>query len=88
MSETIHCHIYRSLRKDGLYLFLLEEADIERLPDAVKKGVGKLEKAMELDISPDRKLARSDPAEVIANLKAQGFHLQLPPQDEAMRPAK
>jgi uncharacterized protein YcgL (UPF0745 family) len=33
---------------------------------------------MELEISPDSKLAREDASTVVRNLEAKGFHLQLP----------
>jgi uncharacterized protein YcgL (UPF0745 family) len=79
MAEATHCYIYRSKRKDELYLFLAEEDDFECVPEALRKNFGQLEKAMELDITPESKLARSDTADVIANLKEHGFHIQLPP---------
>lgn len=78
-SKTTHCYIYRSKRKDELYLFLAKEDDFECVPEQLKKSIGQVEKAMELDITPESKLARSDAAEVIANLKERGFHIQLPP---------
>jgi len=80
-SETTHCYIYRSKRKDELYLFLAKEDDFESVPEQLRKSFGVLEKAMELDITPESKLARSDAAEVIANLKERGFHIQMPPPD-------
>lgn len=79
MSETIHCYIYRSKRKDELYLFLAKEGDFECVPEAILKSLGQLEKAMELDLTPETKLARSEAGEVIKNLKEHGFHIQLPP---------
>jgi len=80
-TETTHCYIYRSKRKDELYLFLAKEDDFETVPEQLRKSFGQLEKAMELDITQESKLARSDAAEVIANLKEHGFHIQLPPPD-------
>ena len=79
MAEITHCYIYRSKRKDELYLFLAKEDDFECVPEVLRKSFGQLEKAMELDITPESKLARSDAAEVIANLKERGFHIQMPP---------
>ncbi len=79
MAETTHCYIYRSKRKDELYLFLAKEEDFECIPEGILKSLGQLEKAMELDLTPESKLARSDAAEVLKNLKEHGFHIQLPP---------
>ena len=86
--STTHCYIYRSLRKDGVYLFLDKEDGFDALPEALLKSVGKLEKAMELDIDPSSKLAYSTPADVLHNLKQQGFHIQLPPNEEKLPLAK
>ncbi len=88
MSDTTLCYIYRSLRKDGLYLFVLEEDEFDCIPESVMTHVGKLEKAMELELHPDLKLARGSADEVLANLKERGFHLQMPPQDEKLPLAK
>ncbi len=79
MTDTTHCHVYRSKRKDELYLFLSNEEDFECVPEGIRKSLGQLEKAMELDLTPTSKLARSNAAEVVSNLKEHGFHIQLPP---------
>ena len=79
MAETTHCYIYRSKRKDELYLFLAKEDDFECVPEEIRKNLGHMEKAMELDITPTSTLARSDAEQVIKNLKEHGFHIQLPP---------
>jgi uncharacterized protein len=79
MADTINCHIYRSKKTAELYLFLAKEDDFECVPPEVMKGFGLPEKAMELELGPDSKMARSKPAEVLENLKQRGFHLQLPP---------
>lgn len=88
MSESLPCVIYRSLRKDGLYLFVLEEGNFETVPENVMQHIGQMEKAMELELTPGRKLARGDATEVINNLKQRGFHIQMPPQDDKLPLAK
>ena len=35
---------------------------------------------MELELDPERKLARADAKQVISDLESQGFHLQMPPR--------
>jgi uncharacterized protein YcgL (UPF0745 family) len=79
MAKTTTCHIYRSSKKEELYLFLANEDDFDCVPPEVMQGFGRPQKAMVLELSPDSKMARSKPAEVLANLKSRGFHLQLPP---------
>lgn len=79
MSEAITAYIYRSSKKEELYLFLAKEDDFECVPPEVMKAFGAPHKAMELEVTPKMKMARSKPAEVLANLKERGFHLQMPP---------
>ncbi|MGI9293379.1 MAG: YcgL domain-containing protein, partial [Pseudomonadales bacterium] len=47
----------------------------------VLQQLGEPEFALEFQMSPTRKLSYEDPAEVIANLESQGFHLQMPNED-------
>ncbi len=79
MADTTTCHIYRSSKKEELYLFLANEDDFDCVPPEVVQGFGKPQKAMELELGPHSKLARSNPAEVLENLRQRGFHLQMPP---------
>ncbi len=55
------------------------ESDLENLPEALLMLTGKLEQAMELDLTPERKLARADVVEVMQSLEEKGFYLQIPP---------
>jgi uncharacterized protein YcgL (UPF0745 family) len=69
--------------KDFTYLYLLAGAEYDDLPESLKKVFGEPEFVMNLDLSPDRKLAYEDVNEVMKNLQTQGFHLQMPPQEDA-----
>ena len=79
MSDPVTCYIYRSSKKDELYLFVAKEDDFECVPEEVMKGFGAPRKAMELELTPETKMARSNAAEVLANIEERGFHLQMPP---------
>ena len=74
------CEIFKSKKKDETYLFVEKAFDLEELPLALKGVIGELIFVMELEISEGRKLARDEPLVVLANIKNQGFHLQLPPK--------
>jgi uncharacterized protein YcgL (UPF0745 family) len=78
----MQCFIYKSLKKDYLYLYIAKKDDFSRVPDALVNRLGKMEFVMDLELSPERKLAREDAGKVIENLKQQGFFVQLPPQKE------
>lgn len=77
----MQCFIYKSLRKAGLYLYLPKKEDFSLLPEALANSVGKLEFVMELELTPERKLAREKSEKVIAALEERGFFVQLPPAD-------
>ncbi|MDH5299974.1 MAG: YcgL domain-containing protein [Gammaproteobacteria bacterium] len=77
----MQCNIYKSLKKPDTYVFIDSDAKLEEvLPPTLKPILGILELAMVLDIYPEKKLARAPATEVLANIKKQGFHLQLPPE--------
>lgn len=61
-----------------MYLYLSLRDNFACLPEALSKRVGRLDFAMELALSENKKLARENPATVMENLRNQGFHLQLP----------
>ena len=77
------CSVVRSSMKDFTYIYLLEGHDFDDLPVALKKVFGTPETVMNLELSPDRKLAYEDVTEVIQNLAEKGYHLQMPPREDA-----
>lgn len=77
------CTIYRSPKKDGMYLYVDKGEDLKRVPANLLKKFGKPELAMTLVISPDKKLARVEAKTVLAALSELGYFLQIPPQHES-----
>ena len=77
--SKIKCNIYRCSHRDEMYLYIHEDKTKEDLPDDLIKLVKELTFVMELELTPDRKLAREDVLKVMENLEEKGFHLQLPP---------
>jgi len=77
------CTVFRSSKKDFTYIYLLEGHDFEDLPVSLRKVFGEPELVMKLKLTPDRKLAYEDVKQVMKNLEDQGYHLQLPPQEDA-----
>jgi len=87
MSERT-CYIYRCSAKPDMYIYLAEKDRFDQLPEQLLKNLGRIDFAMELVLSTDRKLAREDPQQVMDNLEKQGFHLQMPgdtPVDELLQ---
>ncbi|HET6431971.1 YcgL domain-containing protein [Dyella sp.] len=77
----MHCYVYASLRKADSYLWLAERDAFDRLPAELTELLGTLRFALELDLDPSRHLPHEDAAQVLAHLRSQGWHLQLPPPE-------
>ena len=78
----MQCFIYKSLKKDYLFLYITNKDDFSKVPDALINHFGKMEFVMDLELSPERKLAMEDAGKIIQNIMEQGFFVQLPPQKE------
>jgi len=72
------CYIYRCSLKTDMYIYLAEEDVFDNVPKEIFNSLGIVEFSMELEITPDTKLAREDTKTVLSNLKEHGFHIQLP----------
>ena len=77
----MQCAIYKSRKKQDTYLYLTAKDDFSRIPEPLLKLIGEPIHVMDLDLSPERKLAQEDTAEVLRNLDERGWHLQMPRQD-------
>lgn len=76
--------IYKSTKKDELYLYIAQKDDFSTVPQNLYDSMGKEPVfVMELELHAERPLARENVNTVIQNLQSQGFHVQMPP-----RPAK
>lgn len=71
--------IYRSEKKEGLYVYLAKGDKLEDLPETLIKHCGKLSFAMSLLLTPEKKLARADTLLVIEKVRSDGFYVQMPP---------
>ena len=76
------CSIYRSLKKDGMYLYVLKSDELERVPEGLLAVFGKPLLAFNLVLTPERKLQQEDIHQVLENLDKQGYHLQMPPAED------
>ena len=75
------CSVYRSAKKEGMYLYVRRGSDLADLPQALMKAFGVPGHAMDLLLTAEKKLARVEAATVMAQIRAQGFFLQMPPTD-------
>jgi len=77
---TTPCWIYRSTRKDEMYLYLAAEETFDEVPDLLLQRFGRPQFVMQLELTPARRLARVETSAVITALREQGYFLQMPPE--------
>jgi uncharacterized protein YcgL (UPF0745 family) len=75
--------VYRSTRKQEMYLYVDAGEDLNRVPEELMARFGPPVEALSLLLTADRTLARADAARVLADIDAQGYYLQMPPAPEA-----
>ncbi|ORU92715.1 MAG: hypothetical protein A6F70_03695 [Cycloclasticus sp. symbiont of Bathymodiolus heckerae] len=81
--QEVACAIYKTKKRDGLYLYVKEQDEFEDVPPEVMRQFPVPEHVFDLTLSAKRPLARADVFIVMENLRTQGFHLQMPPKVEA-----
>ena len=75
----MQCFIYKSLKKAELYLYIGKKDDFSAVPQALFESFGQMAFVMELELEPERKLARENAEKVIASINSKGFFVQMPP---------
>ena len=78
------CFVYRSNKRDHTYVYMAKKDDFEILPAALSARLGLLELVLEVDLDPQRKLAKEDAKTVLASLAEQGWYLQLPRDERSL----
>ncbi len=76
------CSIYKSLRKNEMYLYVDKRDALKRVPEGLLAAFGPPQLAFEMLLTPERQLAREDATKVLANIEKQGYHLQMPPSED------
>lgn len=76
---SLMCSVYRSSKRDEMYLYVRKGTRLESLPEGLLQQFGRAVPVMDLLLSPPRKLARADTGKVLAQIEAQDFYLQMPP---------
>jgi uncharacterized protein len=73
------CQVYSSPRKAEMYLFVEKSRGLVDVPAPLLAQFGEPQECMVLLLTPTKKLARADVAEVIAEISDNGYYLQMPP---------
>lgn len=78
----LQCYVYRSRRKPHTYLFLPERDNFSKVPATLMQLFGEAEFSFSFELTAERKLMLAEAGEVLRNIQANGFFLQLPPGEE------
>jgi uncharacterized protein YcgL (UPF0745 family) len=94
----MHCDIYKFPKHQDMYVYIArpgfpDDTDeikdwLGVLPKDFRASLGVSKFVMHLDLAATPTLARVDKAEVLAKLQAQGYFVQMPPQDVMRRQAE
>lgn len=76
----MHTRVYKSLSRSGTYLYVPAQQPLDTLPDALRTQLGPWQSVLDLELTPQRRLATEDASTVLQHLATRGYHLQRPPQ--------
>lgn len=82
MNKVI-CQIFRSPKKEGMYLYVEKAKGLNDVPAELLEQFGKPQPALVLLLGKDRTLAGADAEKVLAAIADKGFYLQIPPPEDS-----
>ncbi|MBP0049551.1 YcgL domain-containing protein [Marinobacterium sp. AK62] len=72
--------VFRSPRKDEMYLYVDKREQLERVPEPLLEMFGAPEHVMDMPLTAERKLARVESTtRLLDDLDSKGYYLQMPP---------
>jgi uncharacterized protein YcgL (UPF0745 family) len=74
--------VYRSSKKEGMYLYVNKVDGLGKVPAALLQMFGTPAHVMDMPLKPGRDLARVSGEKLREELAAKGFYLQMPPPKE------
>lgn len=81
-NQVTLCAIYRSKKKEGMYLYIPKRDQFDDVPQSLLQIFGKPEFSMFFNLVGGKSLLRAKNEDVIQSLEEQGYYLQMPPPPE------
>ncbi|MDY6797640.1 MAG: YcgL domain-containing protein [Pseudomonadota bacterium] len=78
MSEKVFVSVFRSSKKADTYVYVRRGFDWEQMPEGLRGLFGQPVHAMDLVMTPERKLSRTTGKEVLDAINDKNFYLQMP----------
>ena len=79
LEGKLFCSIYKSPRREGMYLYVERTKGLKDLAEALISQFGAPRHVTDMILTPERPLARVEVDQVMARIREQGFYLQMPP---------
>ena len=76
------CSVFKSSKKDEMYLYVDKQEQLASVPDALKTMFGTPLHVFDMLITPEKKMARVEADKVLNDIQEKGFFLQMPPAKE------
>ncbi|PKG47784.1 MULTISPECIES: YcgL domain-containing protein [Halomonadaceae] len=83
MSDKLICEVFKSSRKDEMYLYVDKRQGLANIPAPLLETFGKPVPVFTMLLTADKKLSRVNAADVVEGINDKGFYLQMPPPKEA-----
>lgn len=83
MSDKLICEVFKSPRKDEMYLYVDKRQGLSLVPELLMETFGKPLPVFTMLLTAEKKLSRVNAADVVEGIKDKGFYLQMPPPKEA-----
>jgi len=74
----ISCDVYKSDRRELMYLYVLEGEGLERVPAALMKTFGNPTFVLNALLTPGKVLAKEHPKVAMDHLEMHSYHLLMP----------
>lgn len=76
------CSVFRSSKKDEMYLYVDKTEKMKRVPDPLKEMFGAPIHVFDMLLTPEKELSRVDATQVLEDIRVKGYFLQMPPPKE------
>ena len=77
--DKMICSIYRSPKKDEMYLYVAKAKGLADVPEALLKMFGQPQHRMDMLLTEEKQLARATAADILLDIDEKGYYLQMPP---------
>lgn len=83
MTDKQFVSVFRSSKKEDTYIYVRRGQAWEELPEPLRTVFGEPVHALDLILTPDRKLARTTGKAVLEAIDSQDFYLQMPEEPDS-----